>query len=317
MAAVHPDIRALMQKVRDAGSPPFEALGPVAARKVHTERALALQSGRDSLPVVQDLVADGVPVRLYRAAPQEAGVPQPCLLFLHGGGWVLGSLETHDWVCRRLARLCGACVLAVDYRLAPEHPYPAALEDSMTALHWLAADAERLGVDTTRLAVGGDSAGANLAAVLALMGRDGTAPASTCQLLFYPAVDLAITGESYARTTENMLLGGSTMRWFIDQYVPRPEERAEWQASPMRAASLAGLPVSFVLTAGHDPLRDEGQYYARRLEAEGVAVTAMHLSGMTHGFLTMDRAVKPAAGVLEVAAKLLCETWQGGCPTMR
>ncbi|KAA2214658.1 alpha/beta hydrolase [Teichococcus oryzae] len=309
MAAVHPDIRALMQKVREAGNPPFEALGPVAARKVHAERALALQSERDSLPVVQDLAADGVRVRLYRATPPEAGTAQPCLLFLHGGGWVLGSLETHDWVCRRLARLSGACVLAVDYRLAPEHPYPAAVEDCLTALRWLVAQAERLGIDATRIAVGGDSAGANLAAVLALMGRDGTAPASTCQLLFYPTVDLAITEESYARTTENMLLGASTMRWFIEQYVPRPEQRTEWQASPLRAASLAGLPVSFVLTAGHDPLRDEGRRYAARLEAEGVAVTALHLSGMTHGFLTMDRAAGPAAGVLDMAAKLLRETW--------
>ncbi|MFC3127333.1 alpha/beta hydrolase [Pseudoroseomonas globiformis] len=309
MAAVHPDILALMRTVREANQPPFETLGAVRARRVHSDRALALQSSRDDLPVVEDLVADGVPVRLYRATLPEPGVPQPCLLFLHGGGWVLGSLETHDWVCRRLARLSRGCVLAVDYRLAPEHPYPAALDDSVSVLRWLAAQSDRLGIDATRIALGGDSAGANLAAVLALMGRDGVAPAGTCQLLFYPAVDLAITEESYARSTGNMLLGASTMRWFIDQYVPRPEQRFEWQASPLRAASVSGLPASFVVTAGHDPLREEGQRYAARLEAEGVAVTALHLSGMTHGFLTMDRAVSSAAGVLDLAAEQLRESW--------
>ncbi|MBO1075849.1 alpha/beta hydrolase [Roseomonas marmotae] len=312
MSAIHPDVLALIERVRQAESLPFEKLSPQEARRVHAERARAMQTEGDSLEDVRDMRAAGqgheVPLRFYRATRAEDG-PSPCLLFLHGGGWVLGSLDTHDWVCRRLARELGACVLAVDYRLAPEHPYPAALEDGIAALRWLAAQAEVLGIDPRRIAVGGDSAGANLAAVLALMGREGHVPPTVFQMLLYPAVDLDIDENSYAPVTEAMLLAPTTMRYFIEQYLPAPEQRRDWRASPLRAPSLRGAPPALVLTCGHDPLGEEGRRYARRLEQDGVAVTALHLSDQTHGFLTMNKAIRPVAGVMAFAAQTLRGVW--------
>jgi acetyl esterase len=234
----------------------------------------------------------------------------PCLLFLHGGGWVLGSLETHDWVCRRLAKESGGCVLSADYRLAPEHPYPAAVEDALAALRWLAAEARALGIDATRIALGGDSAGGNLAAVLALMGRDGTAPPSMFQALLYPAVDLAVAEGGYGPRTAGMVLTAETMRYFIAHYLPTAVDGIDWRASPLRAPSLRGVPPALVLTCGHDPLCDEGRRYAERLEREGVRVTALHLADMPHAMLTMDRVIGPAASFLSFVAAALRDAWR-------
>ncbi|PHK96055.1 alpha/beta hydrolase [Pseudoroseomonas rhizosphaerae] len=295
MPALHPDVLALLQKAREAGSQPFETQTPEAARAAHAARARALQSEGPALPWVRDMTARAgegppVPVRLYRAAETEpGGAPLPCLLYLHGGGWVLGSLETHDGLCRRLARRLGACVLAVEYRLAAEAP--------------------ALGIDPARIAVGGDSAGANLAAVLALMARDGDVPSVVFQMLLYPAVDLAMTGESYERFRDGLPLTAATMRWFIDHYLPPPMDRADWRVSPARAPSLAGTAPALVLTCGHDPLCSEGQLYAARLEREGVRVTHLHLSDQMHGILTMDKAIGPVAEVVDLAAGVLRRAW--------
>ncbi|MXP65290.1 alpha/beta hydrolase [Roseomonas sp. M0104] len=312
MPALHPHVLALLRQAQEAGGKPFETMTPAQAREAHAARARALQTPGDPLPEVRPLQAPGpagpVPLRLYRGAGAPAA-GLPCLLFLHGGGWVLGSLETHDWVCRRLARLLGACVVAVDYRLAPEHRFPAALEDCVAALRWLRAEAPALGIDAARLAVGGDSAGGNLAAVLALMARDGTVPPLAFQMLLYPAVDLAMTGESYERITQGLPLTAATMRWFIDHYLPAPMDRTAWQASPLRARSLAGSAPALVLTCGHDPLCSEGQLYAARLERENVRVAALHLADQFHGILTMDKAIGPVAGVLALAAETLRGVW--------
>jgi len=312
LPAIHPDVLILLRQAREAGSQPFETMSPAEARQAHAARARVLQTVGDPLPEVCPLQAPGragpVPLRFYRGAeaPPEG---LPCLLYLHGGGWVLGSPETHDWVCRRLARLLGACVVAVDYRLAPEHRYPAAVEDCVAALRWLRTEAATLGIDATRLAVGGDSAGGNLAAVLALMARDGTVPPLAFQMLLYPAVDLTMTGESYARITQGLPLTAATMRWFIDHYMPPPLDRTDWQASPLRAQSLEGVAPAFVLTCGHDPLCSEGQLYAARLERENVRVTSLHLADQIHGILTMDKAIGPVAGVLALAAETLRGVW--------
>lgn len=314
MPALHPDVLAVLRAAREAGSRPFETQTPAEARAAHLQRARVLQSPGPWLPEVRDLVARSgegppVPLRLYRggAAP-ESGL-SPCLLFLHGGGWVLGGLETHDSLCRQLAHHLGACVLAVDYRLAPEHPYPAALEDGLAALRWLAAEAGALGIDRTRIAVGGDSAGGNLAAVLALMARDGDAPAVAFQMLLYPAVDLAMTGESYERFRDGLPLTAVTMRWFIDHYLPAPLDRTDWRASPARAASLRGAAPALVLTCGHDPLCSEGQLYAARLEREEVRVTALHLADQMHAVLSMDRVIAPVGEVISFAAGILKRAW--------
>ena len=314
MVAMHPDAMRLMDAIRDAGRPPFQDMQPAEARAAYAAGRHLLQPPPDDVAEVEDAAILGpggpLPLRLYRGAGTDGAGTLPCLLYLHGGGWVVGDLDSHDGVCRRLANL-GACrVVAVDYRLAPEHPFPAAVEDAAAALAWVAAHAGTLGIDPARIAVGGDSAGGTLAAVLALMGRDGTVPAPVFQLLLYPATDLAMDTPSYARVTEGVPLTAATMHYFAAHYAPDPAQRMDWRASPLRAGRLAGTAPAFVLTAGHDPLADEGQAYARRLEAEGVRVTALHLSGHVHGLVTMGRVIGAADDVLQTAVLALRDAWR-------
>jgi acetyl esterase len=318
MPALHPDVQALLAMLRAANAQPLEALPPEAARRSYSAGRRALQPPPDPVAQVRDLAAPSpagpVPLRLYRGEGTAPDVALPCLLYLHGGGWVLGNIESHDWICRRLANLAQACVIAVDYRLAPEHPFPAAVEDAAAALTFVAERAEGLGVDPARLAVGGDSAGGNLAAVLALMGRDGTLPRTTMQVLLYPSLDLGLTSEGFERITEGQPLTAGTMRYFVDHYAPDSRDRSDWRASPARAASLAGTAPALVLTCGHDPLCEEARAYAHRLEREGVPVTALHLSDQTHGILTMSRLVRSSATVLAFVAEALRERWSLGGP---
>ncbi len=314
MIAIHPDVLALLALGREAGSLPFEAMSPEEARRAYAGRRLLLQLPPDPVAEMRDVTIDGpagpLSLRAYRGAGTPEGEALPGLLYLHGGGWVLGDLDSHDGVCCRLANEARCWVVAVRYRLAPEHPFPAALEDSAAALRWIAGEASGLLVDPGRLAVGGDSAGGNLAAVLALMGRDGTVPPCACQVLLYPATDLAMTSESYRTTTEGMTITPATMRYFIDHYVPDVSDRQDWRASPLKAASLAGLPPAFVLTCGHDPLRDEGRLYGARLEREGVPVTALHLADQTHGMLTLSKAIGAVPGTLAYVGAVLREAWR-------
>ncbi|QRE72520.1 alpha/beta hydrolase [Methylobacterium aquaticum] len=318
MPALHPDVQALLAMLRAANAQPLEALPPEAARRGYLAGRRALQPPPDPVAEIRDLAAPSptgpVPLRLYRGEGTEPGTPLPCLLYLHGGGWVLGNIDSHDWICRRLANLTRACVVSVDYRLAPEHPFPAAVEDAGVALAFVAERAEGLGIDPGRLAVGGDSAGGNLAAVLALMGRDGTLPQTAMQVLLYPSVDLGLTSEGFERITEGQPLTAGTMRYFVDHYAPEPRDRTDWRASPARAASLAGTAPALVVTCGHDPLCEEGKAYAHRLEREGVPVTALHLSDQTHGILTMSRLVRTSATVLSFVAAALLERWSLGGP---
>ena len=313
MRALNPDVVALVQA---AAVPPLGTLPPVEMRRNYSTSRLALQPPFDPVAAVEDIAiprqgGTALQLRLFRGAPR--GRLLPCLLFLHGRGWVLGDLQSHEGICRRIAAVTGCCVIAVDYRLAPEHPFPAAVEDGAAALRWAAAHAESLGIDASRIAVGGDSAGGNLAAVLALMGRDGHVPRAMYQLLLYPATDLRMTGESYERVSDEMPLTAKAMRYFIDHYVPRQADRRDWRASPLLAASLEDTPPALVLTCGHDPLCTEGQLYATRLEREGVPVIAVHLSDQTHGILNMGKAIGAAGGVIDFAAAVLGETWSKGC----
>ena len=312
--ALHPDAMGLLEMIKAAGRPPFETLSPAEARRAYSMMRAVLQPPPDEVAEVRDLSIPGpggpLTLRLYRGAGASEAAALPALLFLHGGGWVLGDLDSHDGICRRLANLAACRVVAVDYRLAPEHRFPAAIDDAAAALTWVAANAPALGIDPARLAVGGDSAGGNLAAVLAIMGRDGTAPASACQLLLYPVVDLAMDSGSYARITEGVPLTAATMRWFADHYAPDPTQRLNWRASPLRAERLAGTPPAFVLTVGHDPLADEGRAYAEQLEAEGVRVAALHLTDQIHGILTMGRVIAAADPALHYAAAALRDAWR-------
>ncbi len=304
---LHPDTQRLLDIVRLSGRPPMQTVSVAEARTGFAAARAVLQRPAQEVASVRDVTADGVPARLYRA---EGGV-LPGVLYLHGGGWVVGGLDSHDGVCRRLANLASAAVLAVDYRMAPEHRFPAAVDDGVAALRWMVAQASALGIDPARLAVAGDSAGGNLAAVLALMGRDGTVPRVGGQVLFYPVTDLTMDAPSYRRPmAAGVPLTADTMRWFIEHYVPDPAQRADWRASPLLAASLAGAPPAFVLTVGQDPLADEGRAYAARLEADGVRVMALHLSDQIHGIVTMDRFIEAGEAVVDMAATFLRDVWR-------
>jgi acetyl esterase len=213
------------------------------------------------------------------------------LVYYHGGGWVIGDLDTHDVQCRQITAEAGIAVVAVDYRLAPEHKFPAAIDDAWAATRWVVAQAAELGIDASRLAVGGDSAGGNLAAVVALMARDAGGPAIALQVLAYPVTDVGAESKSYGDFAEGYMLTRDGMRWFTNHYLKSPAEATDWRASPLRAASLAGVANALVITAGFDPLRDEGAAYAARLTDAGVQVDYINYGGMIHGFMPMGKLI--------------------------
>jgi acetyl esterase len=240
-------------------------------------------AGGDPQPVhaVEDRDADGVPVRVYRPSADEG---LPILVVFHGGGWVIGNVEQYDGIARWFANASGALVVSVDYRLAPEHGYPAPLDDSFTALQWVAAHASEIGGDASRIAVGGDSAGGNLSAVCALLARDAGGPALALQVLVYPVVDADFETASYVANGEGYVLDRDRMQWFFDCYTTGHVDPTDWHVSPLRAADLSGVAPALVLTAEYDPLRDEGKAYADRLRAAGVDVKYRCFDGMIHSF---------------------------------
>jgi acetyl esterase len=305
------DAEILLEMIRAANRPAFETVGAAEARQLFMAGRKVLAP--DPMPVAElrDLAIPGpggpIPARLYRAA---ATGTLPVLVFFHGGGWVVGDIESHDTVCRHLANRAGCTVVSVDYRLAPEHKFPAAVEDCFAATAWVAGNAAALRIDPGRLAVGGDSAGGNLAAVISLLARDRSGPRITCQLLIYPATDAAMRHESIARFAEGYVLTRATMRWFYEQYLRAPEDAADWQASPLAARDLSGLPSAFVLTAGYDPLCDEGDAYAARLAASGVAVTHRRFPGQVHGFAMNGKIIRAAETALDETAAALRAAWQ-------
>jgi acetyl esterase len=214
-------------------------------------------------------------------------------------------LDTHDYVCRKLANAAGCAVISVDYRLAPEHKFPAAVDDAATALRWIVNQADFLQIDPTRVAVGGDSAGGNLAANMAHMARDGDVPRIVFQLLIYPGTDMSMSQPSYQRDFGKFPLSVEACRYFLGHYLRGEEDKVDWRASPLHAPRFNGLAPALVLTAGYDPLADEGSAYAKKLEGSGVSVTAVHMSDQMHGFLTMGKIVRAADTALEISAAAL------------
>ncbi|CAL9620129.1 alpha/beta hydrolase [Streptomyces sp. enrichment culture] len=265
---------------------------PLRELGVRTARALLASAPSDRPLTPLDRVEEvAVPTRsgplrarLYHPPAPPAAEPRPALLYLHGGGFVLGTLDGVDEVCRALAARSGWAVLSLEYRLAPEHPYPAALEDALDALAWLRGPAQEAGIDPDRIAVGGDSAGGNLAAALCLRLRDGGLPLPAAQILVYPAVDDRFAAPSWTQFADAPLLTTADARWLWEQYVD--PGRVDQYAAPMKAASLRGLPPALVLTAEVDPLRDDAEAYAERLRRDGVPTTAVRHSGVFHGFFT-------------------------------
>ncbi len=250
--------------------------------------------------------AGEIPVRIYTPdAPQ----PRPLIAFFHGGGFVFCSIDTHDGTCRRLANATGAVVISVDYRLAPEHRFPAALDDCYAATVWAHEHAAELGADPAQLVVAGDSAGGNMAAVTALLARDRGRPPIACQVLVYPVIDAACDSASFAENAEGFFLEAEAMRWFWSQYLGNEGDGSHPLASPCCVPDHAGLPPAVVITAEYDPLRDEGEAYAEALRAAGVPVTSVRYDGMIHGFVSMpslfpeaDEALTRIAAALRAAA---------------
>jgi acetyl esterase len=293
-----------------------EHVPPLYEMSLAEARAADLASiragGGEPEPVheVTDLTIPGpggeLALRLYRPA---AGGPLPVLLYFFGGGWVLGTIDTADGVSRTLANSAGAMVAVVGYRLAPEHPFPAAIDDCYAATAWVAAHATEIGADPARLAVGGDSAGGNLAAAVALRARaDG--PALAGQLLVYPNTDQLADDESIRAADDRFLFNRHSVAWYRRHYLLDAADAASPLASPLRAGSLAGLPPALVITAECDPLRDQGEAYARRLADEGVQVELSRYEGMAHGFFTMAGTVDASGAALAQAAARLRE-WFG------
>jgi acetyl esterase len=297
------------QKVADAlaalNLKPVEESTPDEARESMRSRTAALGPVEDVAAVAEHRVpvAGGeIAVRVY--SPGGSG-PHPGLVFYHGGGWVIGDLVTHDGICRSLANAARCAVASVDYRLAPEHRYPVAAEDSYAGFQWILGHAAQLAIDPRRVAVGGDSAGGNLAAVVSLMARDRGTPLPVFQALVYPVTDYNLDTPSYRENATGYVLTREGMRWFFRQYLAREEQGREPYASPLRASSLAGLPPALVQTAECDPLRDEGEAYAARLREAGVSVTITRYAGMFHGFIRMTRILDKAQAALDEIADSL------------
>ncbi|MER9304435.1 alpha/beta hydrolase [Mesorhizobium sp. M0496] len=292
-----PDALRVLEISRAAGGEPFETGSVAAARAAYNASFPTLQGEREPVAATLEQQIDGpngpVALRVHRGigAPQSGA---PALLYLHGGGWVIGNLDSHDEICRWLANLAGAVIACPDYRLAPEHRFPAGLEDGLATLRFMAQNAAALGIDRARIGVAGDSAGGNLAAVLALLSRHELAPPITAQILIYPNTDARQTSDSYRRFGDGFGLTATTMAWFRDHYVRTPDDMLDRRISPLLAPDLAGVAPAFVALAGCDILADEGTAYAARLQAAGVPVILRQWPGQTHGFVSMGRHI-PAA----------------------
>lgn len=288
--ALDPESQRLIDLMAAANRPAWNTLSPQAARDLYLSLRPGAQGPRPADVTVVDRTIPGpageLPVRIYRPASAPADAPLPALVYAHGGGWVFGNLDSHDVLCAQLALEAGIAVFHVDYRLAPEARFPGAFDDVVAALKWVADHGASVAIDPARLAIGGDSAGGNLAAAVSIWARDHGGPKLLMQLLAYPVTDAVARADSYRRYEDGYGLNAITMEWFFDHYTPDKTSRGDWRVSPLRAASLAGLPPALVVTAGYDPLRDEGRAYAWRLQQEGTQADLVEFGGMLHGFLS-------------------------------
>lgn len=299
---IHPQVQTLLDEFAKQGLPPFEQMSVTQARVVALDFR-GLQGEPENVAEVRDILVPGpagaLPVRVYHPSP---GNKLPLVVYFHGGGWVIGDLEIVDKPCRALANASQCVVASVNYRLSPETKFPGPSEDCYAATRWLAEHAEAIGANGRFLAVAGDSAGGNLAAVVALMARDRGAPKINYQLLIYPVTAPARGTEfaSYQENADGYLLTKASMEWFWDHYLASPDDARNAYASPLLASDLTGLPPAMVVTAEFDPLRDEGIAYARRLQEAGVKVKSSHYEGAIHGIFWM-------AGALERGRQLMDE----------
>lgn len=299
--------QAVLDRFRAQNLPRPTSLPPVQARQAYRSSRAPTQPKLTAATICRDLQIPAphgaLGLRAYRPSGSQATKVLPALIYFHGGGWVIGDLDTHDVLCRNLCEQAACAVFSVDYRLAPEHPFPAAVDDAVCATRWLISQADSLFIDAGKVAVGGDSAGGNLAAVVALAMRADPGPGLAAQLLIYPVTDIRAQTPSCQAMREGYSLSLQDMHWFRGHYL-QTSQYAQWRASPLLATDLRGLPSALVLTAGYDPLHDEGRLYADALSAAGNAVQYVDFARQMHGFIGMG-------GVIDEAntAVTLCATW--------
>ncbi|MET0729279.1 MAG: alpha/beta hydrolase [Acidimicrobiales bacterium] len=303
---VHPQVQTMLDAMGQMAAPATSELSLAEARSMYLLMCSMEQA--EEIERVDDRLVPGehgdIPVRVYTPAA-AVGANHGVLLWFHGGGWVLGDLESGDSTCRALANRAGCVVVSVDYRCAPEEKAPAAIDDSLTALTWTVENAELLGVDATRVAVGGESAGGNLAALLCQRVRDEFGPDIDFQLLIYPVTDLTMSHPSVEENGEGYFFTKDTLQWFIGQYLDPEDDPKDPALSPLHAASLANLPPALVITAEFDPLRDEGEAYAVRMQEAGVTTQLVRYDGQIHGFVGMATTLDDGRHALELAGAAL------------
>jgi acetyl esterase len=304
---LHPQARGLLDFMVARGVPATHTLPAAEARAFYRERRSVTQPAPSAVAEVRELGAPGpgggtIPLRLYRPMGSQAADVLPVLVYYHGGGWVIGDLDTHDVLCRELCNGSGCAVVAVDYRLAPEHRFPAAVDDALAATRWVRQEAASLGIDPGRLAVGGDSAGGNLAAVISIMARDAGDLPIAFQLLIYPGTDMRRGHASHTTNGKGYLLEADTITYFHDHYITDVAQDLDWRASPLLHKDLSKLPPALVITAGFDPLRDEGLEYADTLAAAGNRATYVCFERQIHGFITMGKVLDEANAAVGLCA---------------
>ena len=303
-----PQAQALMQLMIDKGVPPVNSMTPVEARSSYRSRRTFTQPDAPEVFKVEDKVVSyegvNVPVRVYHPHAAQSQAALPGLVYLHGGGWTVGDLDTHDVLCRSLCLQADIVVVSVDYRMGPEHKFPAAYDDTVAAFNWTVAHAASLGIDASRIAIGGDSAGGNLSAA-ACLGLRGQAVQPAFQLLIYPATIMWQDTASYHTNGKGYMLTQESIAYYTENYLCNREDAKDWRASPQLAESHAGLAPAFVMTAGFDPLRDEGLMYANALSKAGVSAQYICFERQIHGFITMGRVMQEANTAVSLCASVL------------
>ena len=303
-----PQAQALMQLMIDKGVPPVNSMTPVEARASYRSRRTFTQPDAPEVFKVEDKVVSyegvNVPVRVYHPHAAQSQAALPGLVYLHGGGWTMGDLDTHDVLCRSLCLQADIVVVSVDYRMGPEHKFPAAYDDTVAAFNWTVTHAASLGIDASSIAIGGDSAGGNLSAA-ACLGLRGQAVQPAFQLLIYPATIMWQDTASYHANGKGYMLTQESIAYYTENYLRNREDAKDWRASPQLAESHAGLAPAFVMTAGFDPLRDEGLMYANALSKAGVSAQYICFERQIHGFITMGRVMQEANTAVSLCASVL------------
>jgi len=305
-----PQAKALIDAIEKSGTPPLDTYPPLQARILYDQASELVKGELTEVHAIEKISIPGpeleIPTLLYRP---NAESELPILVYFHGGGYVIGSLASHDCVCRAICKEAQCIVISVDYRLAPEHKYPAAIDDAWAATQWVAANAKSVGGDENRIAIGGDSAGGNLAAVVCLRAKTASAPPLLFQLLIYPATEMNCIFPSHEEFGKGYRLTNDLIDWFYTHYFSPQDDLGHWQASPLNADNHCDLPPAFVLSAGFDPLQDENTAYVGKLKKAGVVVKHSHYETMMHGFITMPGVLDKAKAAISECAKELAQAF--------